>query len=90
MERLSKKMLNFAPSFPVGGWRHEESYHALTRQKIWKIHAYGREAEMAVPPAAIYTPPLITSGEASVYTCRCELISILAYAGIPEPSDREC
>ena len=50
MEQLSEKMLNFAPSFPVRGWRHEESYLALTRQRIWKIQAYGREAEKAVPP----------------------------------------
>ena len=38
----------------TGGGDTEESYEALTRQRIWKIQAYGREAEKAVPPTVAY------------------------------------
>ena len=87
MERLSKKSSIFAPSSLRKGWL-EESYDALTRQITWKVKEYGREVEGCSSCMTMYCLSPKWSGV--VYTCRCELISILAYSGIPGPSDREC
>lgn len=89
MERLSKKLLIFAPSTLSRGCDIEESYRALNRQRTWKILEYGREVEGCSSCSCIYTA-FPTMGIAYVNTSRCELISVLAYSGIPGPSDREC
>ena len=45
----------------------------------------GEKSESCFSCSSIYTAfPIM--GSAHIYTCRCELIFILTYTGIPEPS----
>ena len=83
---LSKLLPIFAPSFGEKDDNIEESYEALTRQRICKIQSIRVKSLKAASPAVAYIllTPIVES--AHIYTCRCELIFILTYTGIAEPS----
>ena len=83
---LSKLFPIFAPSFGEMDDDIEESYEALTRQRICKIQREWAKSLKAASPAVafILLSPVVES--AHINTCRCELIFILTFTGIAEPS----
>jgi len=85
MIHLSEKMLIFAPSVEKD-WQHRGellSFDPL--ENLQNSTCTGEKSESCFSCSSIYTA-LSTMESVHIYTCRCELIFILTYTGIPEPS----
>ena len=86
MLQLSEKMPIFAPSVEKD-WRHRGellSFDPL--ENLQNSTCTGEKSESCFSCSSIYTACSVMES-AHIYTCRCELIFILTYTGIPEPSD---
>ena len=86
MEQFSK----IIPIFVA--WFHKESQHRGElfgfdpSENLENSTCTGERSESCSSCSSIYTAFSIMES-AHIYTCRCELIFILTYTGIPEPSD---
>ena len=86
MLQLSVKMPIFAASVEKD-WRHRGELLSFDPLENLQNSKYaGEKSESCSSCSSIYTA-LSTMESAHIYTCRCELIFILTYTGIPEPSD---
>ena len=86
MLQLSKILLIFASSF-INGRRHRgELFSFDPSENLENSTCTGEKSESCSSCSSIYTA-FPSMGSAHIYTCRCELIFILTYTGIPEPSD---
>jgi len=86
MLQHSEKLSIFVPSFVKSRRRHREERFSFDPLENLENSTYkGEKSESCFSCSSIYTTS--SSMEPThVYTCRCELISILTYTGIPEPS----
>lgn len=86
MVQLSKLFPIFVASV-VKDWRHRGELFSFDPSENLENSSMRAKRLKAVPPAVAYIllSPIMES--AHIYTCRCELISILTHTGIPEPSD---
>ena len=86
MLQLSEKMPIFAPSVEKD-WRHRGERLSFDPSENLENSKYkGEKSESCFSCSSIYTAHSAME-LAYLYTCRCELIFILTFAGIPEPSD---
>ena len=86
MIQLSKKMLTFVPSVEKD-WRHRGELLSFDpSENLENSTRMGKKTESCFSCSSIYTARSVMES-AHIYTCRCELIFILTFAGIPEPSD---
>ena len=86
MIQLSKKMLTFVPSVEKD-WRHRGELLSFDpSENLENSTRMGEKSESCFSCSSIYTAHSAME-LAYLYTCRCELIFILTFAGIPEPSD---
>ncbi len=86
MIQLSKKLLIFAPSVETD-WRHRGALLSFNpSENLENSTRMGKKSESCFSCSSIYTA-CSSMESAHIYTCRCELIFILTFAGIPEPSD---
>ena len=86
MLQLSKILLIFASSFSIGRRHRGELFSFDPSENLQNSMYAGEKSESCSSCSSIYTA-LPSMGSAHIYTCRCELIFILTYTGIPEPSD---
>ena len=85
MIQLSKFILIFATSF-INGRRHRGELFSFDPSENLENSMYaGKKSESCSSCSSIYTA-FSAMESAHIYTCRCELIFILTYTGIPEPS----
>ena len=85
MLQLSVKMPIFAPSVEKD-WRHRGellSFDPL--ENLQNSTCTGEKSESCFFCSSIYTAYSVMES-VHIYTCRCELIFILTYTGIAEPS----
>ena len=85
MLQLSEKMPIFAPTVEKD-WRHRGellSFDPL--ENLENSLCTGDKTESCFSCSSIYTAHSLMES-AHIYTSRCELIFILTYTGIPEPS----
>ena len=86
MIQLSKKLLTFAPSVETD-WRHRGELLSFDpSENLENSTRMGKKSECCFSCSSIYTA-CSSMESAHIYTCRCELIFVLTFAGIPEPSD---
>ena len=86
MLQLSKKMLIFAPSVEKD-WQHRGELLSFDPSENLQNSKYvGEKSESCSSCSSIYTAHSAMES-AHIYTCRCELIFILTFTGIAEPSD---
>ena len=86
MEQVSRKLSIFVPSFYKGRRHRGELLSFDPSENLENSTCTGEKSESCSSCSSIYTAfPVM--GSAHIYTCRCELIFILTYTGIPEPSD---
>ena len=86
MLQLSEIMPIFVPSVEKD-WRHRGELSSFDPPENLQNSKYkGEKSESCFSCSSIYTafPPM---GSAHIYICRCELIFILTYTGIPGSSD---
>jgi hypothetical protein len=85
MLQLSKLIPIFVPSVEKD-WRYRGEQLSFDPPENLQNSMYkGEKSESCFSCSSIYTAhPFI--GLAHIYTCRCELIFILTYTGIAEPS----
>ena len=85
MERLSRLILIFA--LPTGNSRrHRGELISFDPPENLQNSKYkGEKSESCFSCSSIYTAYSFVE-PAHIYTCRCELIFILTYTGIAEPS----
>ena len=86
MLQLSKILLIFASSFSIGRRHRGELFSFDPQENLENSTCTGEKSESCSSCSSIYTA-FPVKGSAHIYTCRCELIFILTYTGIPEPSD---
>ena len=85
MLQLSEKMLIFVPSVEKD-WRHRGELLSFDPLENLQNSKYkGDKFESCFSCSSIYTA-LSCVELARIYPCRCELIFILTYTGIAEPS----
>ena len=85
MIQLSKKNPIFVASFRKE-WLHRGELISFDPQEnLENSTCTGEKSESCSSCSSIYTA-FSTMESAHLYTCRCELIFILTYTGIPEPS----
>ena len=85
MLQLSEKMPIFVPSVEKD-WRHRGellSFDPL--ENLQNSTCTGEKSESCFSCSNIYTAYSVMES-VHIYTCRCELIFILTYTGIAEPS----
>ena len=85
MLQLSKIMPIFVPSVEKD-WRHRGellSFDPL--ENLQNSTCTGEKSESCFSCSSIYTTYSVMES-VHIYTCRCELIFILTYTGIAEPS----
>ena len=85
MLQLSENMPIFVPSVEKD-WRHRGellSFDPL--ENLQNSTCTGEKSESCFYCSSIYTAYSVMES-AHIYTCRCELIFILTYTGIAEPS----
>ena len=86
MIQLSKKLLIFALSVEKD-WQHRGELLSFDpSENLENSTRMGKKSESCFSCSSIYTA-CSAMELAHIYTCRCELIFILTFAGIPEPSD---
>ena len=86
MLQHSEKMPIFAVSVETD-WRHRGELLSFDPpENLQNSTCTGEKSESCFSCSSIYTafPPM---GSAHIYICRCELIFILTYTGIPGSSD---
>ena len=85
MIQLSKKLLTFVPSVETD-WQHRGELLSFDPPVNLQNSSDKGKVESCSSCSSIYTafPPM---GSAHIYICRCELIFILTYTGIPGSSD---
>ena len=87
MLQFSKKMFIFGLSFVNSIRRHRGELLSFDpSENLENSKCKGEKSESCFSCSSIYTA-LSCVESAHIYTCRCELIFILTYTGIPEPSD---
>ena len=86
MLQLLEKMLKFATSFGNTRQHRGELLSFDPPENLESSKYKGEKSESCFSCSSIYTafPPM---GSAHIYICRCELIFILTYTGIPGSSD---
>ena len=85
MLQLLKIMPIFAPSVEKD-WRHRGELLCFDPlENLENSLCTGDKTESCFSCSSIYIACSATES-AHIYTCRCELIFILTYTGIPEPS----
>ena len=89
MIQLSKLFPIFATSFIIGRRHRGEQLSFDPSENLENSKLYGKKSESCSSCSSIYTA-FSTMESAHIYTCRCELIFILTYTGIPEPSSKGC
>ena len=86
MLQLSKLIPTFVPSLRENSDVHRGERLSFDPSENLENSKYkGEKSESCSSCSSIYTA-LPFMGSAHIYTCRCELIFILTYTGIPEPS----
>jgi hypothetical protein len=86
MKQLSKLIPIFVPLFCMGQRHRGELFSFDPSENLENSTCTGKKSESCSSCSSIYTAHSVM-GSAHIYTCRCELIFILTYTGIPEPSD---
>ena len=86
MLQLSKLFPIFVPWFCKGLRHRGERLSFDPSENLENSTCTGKKSESCFSCSSIYTAHS-TMESAHIYTCRCELIFILTYTGIPEPSD---
>ena len=86
MLQLSKIMLIFVPSFGKRRRHRGERLSFDPSENLENSKYKGEKSESCFSCSSIYTA-LSCVESVRIYTCRCELIFILTYTGIPGPSD---
>ena len=86
MLQLSNILLIFASSFSIGRRHRGELFSFDPSENLENSMCTGEKSESCFSCSSIYTASSAMES-AHIYTCRCELIFILTFAGIPEPSD---
>jgi len=85
-------MMQLSRLFPIfASWFSNESRHRGERLSFDPLENLENSSVRvislkAVSPAVAYILLSPSMESAHIYTCRCELIFILTYTGIPEPS----
>ncbi|MBO4851204.1 MAG: hypothetical protein J5529_09940 [Prevotella sp.] len=97
MKQLSKTFAIFAnaevrnpslrPSAYAGGRHRGEQTGFYPSENLENSSERGKRLKAVPPVECIYRVP---KNAAHIHTYRCELIFILSFTGIPEPSDEEC
>ena len=86
MIQLSRNLLIFALSVEKD-WQHRGELFSFDPSENLQNSKYaGEKSESCFSCSSIYTAHSAMES-AHIYTCRCELISILTHTGIAEPSD---
>ena len=86
MIQLSRKLLIFALSVEKY-WQHRGELLSFDPSENLQNSKYaGEKSESCSSCSSIYTAHSAMES-AHIYTCRCELIFILTFTGIAEPSD---
>lgn len=86
MLQLSKIMFIFASWFSNDPLHRGEQLSFDPSENLENSKYKGEKSESCFSCSSIYTAfPIM--GSVHIYTCRCELIFILTYTGIPGPSD---
>ena len=86
MKQLSRKMPIFVPWFQMRPRHRGERLSFDPSENLENSTCTGERSESRSSCSSIYTAHSLVES-AHIYTCRCELIFILTYTGIPEPSD---
>ena len=86
MEQVSRIMLIFVPWFRKRLRHRGELLSFDPSENLENSTCTGKKSESCFSCSSIYTA-YSAMEPAHIYTCRCELIFILTYTGIPEPSD---
>ena len=86
MLQLSKKCLIFAPSSAKSIRLHQGERLSFDPLENLENSCVRARSLKAASPAVAYILLSPCMESAHIYTCRCELIFILTYTGIPEPS----
>ena len=85
MIQLSEKMLKFAMSFGNTRQHRGEQLSFDPLENLENSSVRVKSLKGCSSCSSIYTALSLVES-AHIYTCRCELIFILTYTGIPEPS----
>lgn len=85
MLQLSKLFPIFVPWFSKDPRHRGERLSFDPQENLENSMCTGEKSESCFSCSSIYTAYPIM-GSARIYICRCELIFILTYTGIPEPS----
>ena len=85
MLQLSKIMLIFVPSFGNRRRHRGERLSFDPSENLENSKYKGEKSESCFSCSSIYTTYSVMES-VRIYTCRCELIFILTYTGIAEPS----
>ena len=86
MIQLSKNLLIFALSVEKD-WQHRGELLSFDpSENLENSMRMGKKSESRFSCSSIYTAYSLMES-VHLYTCRCELIFVLTFAGIPEPSD---
>ncbi len=85
MLQLSKIMLILVPSFGKRRRHRGERLSFDPQENLENSTLYGKKSESCFSCSSIYTACSVMES-VRIYTCRCELIFILTYTGIAEPS----
>ena len=85
MLQLSKLFPIFVPWFSDDPRHRGERLSFDPQENLENSMCTGEKSESCFSCSSIYTA-CPAMGSAHIYTCRCELIFILTYTGIPEPS----
>ena len=86
MLQLLEKMLKFATSFGNTRQHRGELLSFDPLENLQNSTCTGEKSESCFSCSSIYTACSVMES-AHIYTCRCELIFILTYTGIPGSSD---
>ena len=89
MLQLSEKMLIFVPSFGKRRRHRGERLSFDPPENLQNSKYKGEKSESCFSCSSIYTA-LSCVESVRIYTCRCELIFILTYTGVPGLSDLGC
>ena len=86
MIQLSKNLLTFVPSVETD-WQHRGELLSFDPLENLQNSSVRVRSLKAASPAVAFILLSPSMESANVNTCRCELIFILTFTGIPEPSD---
>jgi hypothetical protein len=86
MIQLSKLFPIFVPWFSIDPRHRGELLSFDPSENLENSKYRGEKSESCSSCSSIYTAHSAMES-AHIYTCRCELIFILTYTGIPGPSD---